>query len=263
MPHLNLNTPIDNTPQHQLEFLENIRIDAVSQKCVVEWYEVPYDKSKEEILALDADVLLCETIGAADTHLFLDSPKFLTNSYIKKLNPKVEESAVNPGYLRYTIEAAPFFGLPNINPQEELNEVAEFLLDIKDVFSDFYERFQMTDTRLQLYFTNSISPSSKAFSFLTRRTTDEETTFLKVEETKLSNKIAASNILTAWAQHMYGILQKIGPHSYNNFTEESFFEFDEDPYQKIKLACKAKEKKEETFPIYKPKRLGKNRTLKF
>lgn len=252
--HLNLTKPLDFSPNHQLEFLENIYVDSKTKDIVVIWLERLYNQTKEEVLAQPPEQWMGDSLGRSQ--LILNRESFLTNAYIKRLKPKVHASTANPGYMEYSIVAAPYFGLPNKDPINELKSVKNFLRGIKKIFSEFYEKFPDYEENLFLHYTNSMRTSTTGFDFITTDMPPEQTSFLKEKESALQAQILADPYLKAYVKHTYSMLQKLGPHSWLTFTTESFFERDADPYEKI---LKAKFEKEELAGKVEPYRMKKKR----
>lgn len=230
--HLNITHPIDFAPNHQLEFLENMYYDAKKNTVRVVWLEHAGfgAQAVEKVLASEPKEFLTDCLSSSQ--LFIDRETFATDAYVKRLKFKFEESS-NLHYIECSIEAAPYFGLPNKNPKEELLAVRNFLYTLKDIFADYYKTFPTTQENLRLFYGNSNGKSIEGFEFAQKKLPPLEQEWLNDKEKAIKSLIESDDNLKLWVKHTYSMLQKIGPHSWCTFTTESFFDEASDPYQPI------------------------------
>lgn len=189
-----------------------------------------FSQHRKEIIENMTQKELAEHIFCL-TQLFIKHDKFLSNSYIKRLNPKYSIQKENDEeFIVFSANAIAYFGLPGINPKEEVETLFNLFEEITQVYVEFHEKFSDNLNSLRMTIMNS-TPILKSIEFNIEKESKEEEKWLNEKNKILMNTIKDSDILTSWLKHTRRLLSIMGSYSWQTFDEESFFERDKNPLE--------------------------------
>ena len=204
-------------------------LDATNDQGIMSFRCSFYEASPEKYKGLKGIALKRKIVERTLRYLdkFVNDDRFVSNSMLLRINPEIKIGDSEEEGVTFTFNACPILLLPGEDPVLEVKTLKSFYNEMKNALIDLHA--MCPDYLRPLCFVIQTKHEDSIELHDTDELDSETRSKLEQYAKSFSEKVDNDPVLSAWRKNYGRMLSKIGPWSWDTFSDDNFFDQTESP----------------------------------